>query len=361
MFDSIPIEYYEPIFYYTALVIILYFWVIVNRENELPKSTSLPLILVIGLIFYIGLRPINGEYFGDMGVYARIFENFRYGQESHFDQDPGFDLFTKICSRFTDTTIYFLICTLLYVGCHYIAAKKIFNDYWFYAFIFFIIAFSFWAYGTNGIRNGIASSIILMAFAYEKNKKVAISLAIIGVSFHKATLLPVLAYFLTFIYNKPKFYLMLWFLSIPLSLIASGFFEGFFATLGFDDDRLGYLTEGNVNDDEFSSIGFRWDFLVYSSIAVFTGWYFIIKKGYEEILYHRIYNVYLISNAFWILIIRANFSNRFAYLSWFMLSLVVVYPFLKMKFMNNQAQKFINVMVVYFLFTFLMNVVLSKK
>ena len=118
-------------------------------------------------------------------------------------------------------------------------------------------------------------------------------------------------------------------LCIPISLAAGGFWENFFGSLGFQDDRLSYLTEGNVNDDDFSSTGFRWDFLLYSATAVYAGWYFIIKKGFEDKIYFWLFNTYVFANAFWILVIRANFSNRFAYLSWFMMALVIIYPLLK--------------------------------
>jgi hypothetical protein len=66
------------------------------------------------------------------------------------------------------------------------------------------------------------------------------------------------------------------------------------------------------------------------------------------------------ANAFWILVIRANFSNRFAYLSWFMMALVIIYPFLKSQLMPNQNKVLARVILFYFAFTFLMNVILAK-
>ena len=225
-------------------------------------------------------------------------------------------------------------------------------------FVVFISSFSFWAYGINGIRNGLAASIVLYAFTFENKRVWGITIALSGILFHKAMLLPVMAYLLTFFYNNRVAYLRLWLLSIPISLAAGGSFEVFFASLGFEDERVGYLVDGNVNNDVFASTGFRWDFLLYSASAVFIAWYFIVKKNFKDQLYHRIFNVYLISNAFWILVIRANFSNRFAYLSWFMMGLVVIYPFLKQQMIPNQARKTAVVVFVYFMFTFLLNVLL---
>ena len=170
--------------------------------------------------------------------------------------------------------------------------------------------------------------------------------------------LPVLAYALTFANNNSKYYFLMWLLCIPASLIFGSAFEILFASIGIADQRLSYLTEGNVNDDDFSSIGFRWDFLLYSASAVFAGYYFIIKKQFKDALYQRLLNVYLISNGFWILVIRANFSNRFAYLSWFMMGLVIIYPFLKGNLLKNQTQTLAYVLLVYSLFTLVLNVLL---
>jgi hypothetical protein len=174
-------------------------------------------------------------------------------------------------------------------------------------------------------------------------------------------LLPTFAFILVQFYNKPKTYLVFWLLCIPLSLAAGGFWESFFASLGFQDERLSYLTDGNINDDEFAYTGFRWDFLLYSATGVFAGWYYIVKRDFSDPIYFKLFNIYLFANGFWILVIRANFSNRFAYLSWFMLALVIVYPLLKKEILEeDQNRKLGWILLVYFGFTFFMNVVLGK-
>jgi hypothetical protein len=60
------------------------------------------------------------------------------------------------------------------------------------------------------------------------------------------------------------------------------------------------------------------------------------------------------ANAFWILVIRANFSNRFAYLSWFLMAVIVFYPFFKMKFFKKQNKVLAYTILGYFGFTYLM-------
>src|SRR5690606_31378083 len=123
-----------------------------------------------------------------------------------------------------------------------------------------------------------------------------------------------------------------------------------------EDERLeGYLTDIGKCDDKFSRTGFRWDFILYSASGVLAGWYFVIKKKFEDSLYIQMFNVYLVTNAFWILVIRANYSNRFAYLSWFMIALIIMYPYLKMQFFVNQQKKVAAIVLASFAFSYLMN------
>ena len=149
---------------------------------------------------------------------------------------------------------------------------------------------------------------------------------------------------------------------IPLSLVMGGFFESFFLGLGFGADKLdSYLGEfDQANEGVEINVGFRWDFLLYSATGIFAGWYYIIKKKFEDVLYQKIFLTYLISNGLWVLIIRANYSNRFAYLSWFILSLVLIYPLLKSEMVKNQHVLIGKILLVYVGFTYLMNVILYK-
>jgi hypothetical protein len=360
MFDFIPLEYYSKLFYYVTLLMVLISFFALQINNKHSNSTTFNLVLMVGLIIYIGFRPISGGMFGDMRTYANIFEAYVKGYEGTFDQDIGFDWFMQKTAQLINIELFFLLVAFIYVFAHFWASKRFFSNYWHYAFLIFIASFSFWSYGTNGLRNGLAAALVVLAFSFERKKIIAIVLALVAVSFHKSMLLPVIAYFLTFVNNNSKYYVIFWVLCIPISLAAGGAFELFFAGLGFDDQRLVYLTDGNVNDDEFSSTGFRWDFLLYSTTAVASGFYFVILKQFKDVLYQRLFNVYLLSNAFWILVIRANFSNRFAYLSWFIMGLVIIYPFLKGTFIKNQPKVLGWVLLVYFLFTFMLNVVLAK-
>lgn len=364
MFDWIPIAYYTPLYYHVLLATVLLMVIhsqLLRIDEQKNKNfiTFFGNFLVVFVLFYMGLRPLHGV-FTDMITYAELFERISEGYDVTINEDVGFDFFIRLSTRIMTVQMFFFVCVIIYVLPLWYLSKKWFGQYRFYAFLMLVGSFSFWAYGTNGIRNGLATSLFLLALTFNKRKSIMVLVLLLSCSMHKSMVLPTLAYGLTFINNNPKKYFLVWMAAIPLSLVLGGFWENLFGGLGFGDDRMSYLTAGNINDDAFSSTGFRWDFVVYSATGVFAGYYYVIKKGFNDIMYYRLLNTYLVVNAFWILIIRANFSNRFAYLSWFMLGLVIIYPLLKQKLIPNLHKKLGMIIFLYFLFTYLMNVILMK-
>ncbi|MGL5894200.1 MAG: EpsG family protein, partial [Bacteroidales bacterium] len=65
------------------------------------------------------------------------------------------------------------------------------------------------------------------------------------------------------------------------------------------------------------------------------------------------------TNGFWILVIRASFSNRFAQISWFIMPLVLIYPFYKHLFWSEreQSKKIWMSLIIFYLFTFYLNII----
>ena len=87
---------------------------------------------------------------------------------------------------------------------------------------------------------------------------------------------------------------------------------------------------------EFSRTGFRWDFLLYSAAPVVMAWYVCIKRNLQDNWYNVICTTYCLCNAFWVMVIRSAFSNRFAYLSWFLYPIVIAYPLVNMPLQEAQ-------------------------
>lgn len=367
MIDFIPLEYYTGIFYNVLLVasLIVVMGAVstqIDSEQNLKSKGILGVILLLFCSLYIGFRPVNGKYFGDMRVYATVFEAYGEGEAVILEKDVYFHQFMKWSSGVMSMELFFFICALMYIIPLYIFSKRVFKEFWFYGFFALIISFSFWSFGVNGIRNGIATSMFLMAMSFTKIRDIIIGISL-AYAAHRSALIILGAWLITYRLKSPKLALAGWFVAIPLSLALGSFWEAFFLNFGFgEEERLeGYLGE---TEDEFSQTeagsGFRWDFILYSALGVFTGWYFIIKKKFDDAFYTRMYIFYLITNAFWILVIRAAFSNRFAYLSWFVLGVIVVYPFLKMKFFSKQHLILARILLGYFFITYLLNYVLPR-
>jgi hypothetical protein len=363
----VPLEYYYTVYYNMLLLFVLIFFTMVSGKQENSELSQSDFnffgVVFSGIVFlYMALRPISFN-FGDMGVYAKDFVSLANNENSYIGKDVGFDLFIRFCSKIMSVELFFVTCALLYMLPLYLTSKKYFGKFWFYAFFMLVLSMSFWGYGTNGIRNGLATSFFIFALSRDKLPSKIIFI-IIAVLFHKSLLIVAFAFIISKYYDNTKVYLLGWFLTIPLSLALGSFWQNFFMSLGLVEEQqiAGYLSGTDELLDKLVEVkvGFRWDFLIYSATGIFAGWYFIIKRKFNDARYIQMYNMYLIVNAFWVLVIRANFSNRFAYLSWFMLSLIIIYPLLKQDFFKNQYKVVGKIIFCYFLFTYILNFILAK-
>ncbi|MFH4965333.1 EpsG family protein [Gaetbulibacter sp. M235] len=318
-----------------------------NDTKTLIFNKVAALFLFITILVYIGSRPINGIFI-DMTTYVHIFERYKYGL-FEINDDIGFSYFILFCTKVMTVQWFFFISACIYIVPLYSACKRWFPDYYFFAFLLFVGSFSFFPYGVNGIRNGMATSLFILAISYcGKNFYWMLFYLALSISFHTSLLLPMVAFLLTFYLTDSKKYVFIWVLSIFLSISMGEIWTELFAGVGFGDDRFNeYLTA-----DYGHSGGFRYDFLIYSAIPMGLALYFKFKKGFNDVTYDRILHTYMITNAFWIMIIRANYSNRFAYLSWFLMAVVVIYPLLKGNLWTRQFIKTGVVILLYYGFTY---------
>lgn len=341
--------------FFIACIILVQSLTLDIRDDAVKSaSTAMGGILLLWLVLYIGTRPISGYYFIDMATYARLFQKIQEGGELVIKQDYIFNYFLVWCTKVMRAKDFFLVLAALYTIPCYVFARKYCGNYWFFAFFMMAGSFSFWAYGTNGLRNGWATSVFLLSLVFYRRKMLMYGLMALSFGIHNSMMIPIAAFLVSGMYKKPKIYLYIWLAAIPLSLVGSGFFQLLFADLVADDRASSYLTKGNVNNDTFSSTGFRWDFVLYSGFAVFAGWYFIFKKQITDSFYIHLWGTYMIANAFWILVIKANFSNRFAYLSWFLMAAVIAYPMFRYKIWTEQYKTVGIIIFIYYGFTYFM-------
>lgn len=342
----IPAELYLTIFLYT--VIILTFLTLsgvgqsyrqIERGN---RNVFVTVVISVLCAVWIGFRPVSGFYFGDMSTYAYMYSMMQQGIEPPADGEWVWNRFMYICAQYMDVSDFFTIVALAYFGFTLWTCKRLTPNNVLLSMLICMGAFSFFTYCTNGIRNGTACSLMLLAVSYmtkkTSDKIVAALIAFVAFNIHHSTGLPILMGFISYYFIKSfKWAYVFWLLSIAISLVAGETVTSFFASLGFDD-RLNYLTI-EADAGTFSHTGFRWDFLAYSMMPIVLGYYIIYRRGIRNSTYEFLLNTYTLSNAFWVMVIRASYSNRFAYLSWFLYPIVLAYPLLKIDVWHDRQGK----------------------
>ena len=369
-----PLSIIDAWYYSTAYYILFLFlcwgttlYYVGSSQQKILHAEGSPmqgaaLVLAIALSFYLGLRPPSGS-FGDMNMYIHSYVNvinsyvpigFRsewlWANLAAFCKFSGFNVFE-----------FFLIVEIGYIFGMFICSFLLMRKNLWIAVLFFFISFSCYSFGTNGIRNGLGCSLDLVAislFALGGAKRpVGVILMFLAMGIHRSTVLPSAAAFASVYFIKDtKTAIRFWIASIAISLVAGQMVENFFAAIGFDDrmDQYASTNQDERSMNQFSATGFRWDFLLYSSFGTIMIWYVTRYRKFTDKVYSIIAITYLLCNAFWIMVIRSAFSNRFAYLSWFLYPVVMAYPLLRMNLWKDQDRKTAIIFFLYSGFTLFM-------
>lgn len=336
-------------FFFNVLLVVGFFTIFYLKSGKSkvtlpPISNYMNWMLMLFVIISIAFSPI--EIYGDKYNYEYIFNTISLASDVNEAKDIGWYYYTYLSkSIFGTSDLYFLLTAFIYIYGYYIFAKK----YIPYGTIFiFLLAcfssFGFIFYGINTLRAGFSMALLLVAFTVPKNKFLFIFFAFFAVLCHKSMVLPLLAFILTRYYNHPKAYLRIWFVALAISFVNIGFISAFMqSNLGsFDERSIGYF---NADDNLVYKSGFRIDFIIYSAIPILLGFYYIVKLKINDVFYNRLFNTYLLVNAFWLLAIRMAFTDRVAYLSWFLIPFILLYPLLKYKLTVN-SRKFVIIILL---------------
>lgn len=351
MFDFIPPQYFQTIYLIITGILSLIAYSSWKKKscNEMltGKNADWPLLLIFCVMFVwiVGARPITA-HFGDTYFYAH---QYRLAAQGLYVPPPSqqgdwlFNTFLFISAQSIDVHVWFTIIEAGYIFFALWGITRIFGRNTWGAFLFFIGAFSFFSYGTNGIRSGLACSVVILAFSFLMADKpwekiIGLLWCWIAIAIHKSALLPSAAMVLSLFVKNPKFSVGLWIFSIALFLVAGNAIGDFFASLGFDDRMTNYMNEAEDYAEQQKS-GFRIDFLIYSAMPIWLGYEVLIKKRVYSKYFPLLFNTYIYANSFWVMVMGVAFSNRFAYLSWFMYPLVLAYPCLKLNVWGERQGK----------------------
>lgn len=309
-----------------------------NRIEHSGKESYIPLfVLCVCLILFIGLRPAH-RVFVDMNNYVEYYNNIQtHSSGFEFDYEAEnilFDnMFNFLAVNNYSIDYFFLIMSLIYFGCISWALIRLFPQDSFYSFLIYLAGFSTFSYATNGIKAGAAAALFLVAISYRSKIWLSLLIALISWGFHHSMYMVIACYAITFFVKQPKYYLYFWIVCVLLGLLQLNPFAEIMVELS-DDSGAAYLT---ASDDEWGGkTGFRSDFLLYSAFPILIGYYVIFKRKIHDRIYLDIFNLYLICNSLWVLCMYVPFNNRIAYLSWFLLPIIIVYPLFQTKFISNQ-------------------------
>ena len=174
-----------------------------NCDKLLKKNSMYPaLILTLFLMAYMGLRPVS-HVFGDTVNYAWGYKlaNGSAFFKIDFDKEWLWDFIMLTCkqSGFT-VNMWFFIIEIGYLGFVFLGLRKLLHENPWMAMLFFLSAFSTFTFGVNGIRNGLACSMVIFAFAIAANKGVgqliqAGIVLVLAFGIYRSTALPIIAFF----------------------------------------------------------------------------------------------------------------------------------------------------------------------
>lgn len=344
-------QFCHDLFYITLFVSLLLAILSINPSFVLNKVITVPsqriLLLVVPIVvFCLAGQPINYTGFeNDRGNYALSI--IKYASSSHPDFTRGdklFALYQFYCSKMMNYVGWFYLTAIIYVMNYYFAARRLTGEYAFVLFLMMLCTFQFVGYGSNTIRAGFAASFIILGISFYQKTWLMLIILGLATQIHSSMLLPVFMLLLSLRFKNNKLFLYGWLLSFVLSFTMGKYFEILFQ--GFVEDRRSSYF--NSMGTEGYKVGFRWDFLLYSAIPIVLGYYYLYKLKLRSAFYQFMWRAYLGTNAFWVLVIRANFTDRFAYLSWFMFPILLFYPLLNQQLyrnVNDHYQKLLWLMV----------------
>lgn len=361
----IPAKYYYTIYLIFISIITIFVCYKYHTKNGnityslKQRKQDGTFLLAILMVLYIGFRP-ESVVFVDMMNYIIHYHALYEGKIFIFNPEAENFIFDNyllwVGSKYLGTTFLFVSIAAIYFICTYIACKRMFPRDTLVAYLVFLAAFSTFSYGTNGIKAGAAGAIFLMAISYRENLKVCIPLILVSWGFHHSMIMTVVAFALTLVYKNPKVYFAVWCFCLLIAMAHITFFQEFFANILSDrGDSSGANYLYAVDSEWGGKGGFRVDFVIYSAMPILVGYWSVYKKKLQlSKIYTCLLNLYMTLNGTWMLCMYASFTNRIAYLSWFLYPVVLIYPYLNENWGSTRYKSFSLVMLAHLGFTLFM-------
>lgn len=222
--------------------------------EDYRSSWVFSILVFLPLILIAGFREWSiGNYFTDSGAYITSYNSSPSSLKEAFElwdwdsRAPGFYLFTAFIKQIfgPDYRAFFMIIAIICGLCVATTYKRYSDNIVLCAFLFFASS-DFISWMTNGIRQFLAVSVLLLAFPLLQKRKYIPFLLIVFLMFtiHKSSLIVIPLYFASLgkPFNKRT-------ISVLIAVLAAIIFVGRFTNL-LDDSLQGTVYSNMVSEFE---------------------------------------------------------------------------------------------------------------
>lgn len=320
------------IFSYINLIYFVLLWANTSgagKQYLRPVKLAWVFPLLLLCVICVHLAPIGF----DKLVYTH---EYLIGCVTYITKEPGWWLYNLVIYKLVgrNTDIFFIINTTVYLVGFLYCGIRFFGKQ---RAIYFIVAaggiLGFLSGVTNIMRAGLATAVVMVALSYHDRKYLPLILLLCSCLIHKSMALVGASYVVAMFYHKPKVYLCFWFTILVLSAanVTSNITELLPSFVNEYDERLAdYINNKDMTaDGQYMKSGFRWDFIIYSFYSIAVGLYYNRLLKRQDKFYNTLLCTYMLINAFWLVVIRVAYADRFAFLSWNLIALLLVYPAVK--------------------------------
>lgn len=340
-------EYYYDLIALFCVIGVIMVYSYINEKFLLQIANIITIFFSIYTIYYIGGRDY--DIGTDTLQYRNAFNYFSSLRNFEVRRDPLYDILNYLMSNITDFggMLYF-VATIYVFGAWY-GLKKIFDREYIFPFLIFLISPYFIAWGVNVMRSGLAASLFLIAIGYyctsgKDNNKLALVWAVLSVLMHISMIIPFSAFVISRYYKKTSIIFIIWLFSILLGALQINIISVIVQATGVLDDRI-------ANYDTYEGTRSAWgSFFIFGIFPVIFGVYNILVLRYNDKVYKRIVNAYMIAHIPYIVLLSSMYALRLGYLAEFMLPILIFYPLLKNPIINIKYYRIKYLIIIFIVF-----------
>lgn len=327
---------------------IFYIVVSLKKKNpyELNRLSSLSYVfLLLIMATLMGLFPLDE---GDRLEYANEYFGIKLEGER---ADIGYGWYLALSQSVLggNIVLYFLIISFFYTFSYLIFAHRYFPKVYLGYFIIMVCgSLGFASYGYNTLRQGLAIAFFLLAFGASSKLWARLPLLFLAVAFHMSLIILVVASIGAKFLKDRKTAELFWLLCLIMTIVGLDL-GTMMDSLSQIDSRIGgYYSSAEDGTADYNN-GFRIDFLIYSILPIYIARFWMNKYKYLDAQYIFFYKLYLYVNAVWLLMIRIQYTDRIAYMSWFLIPVLTLYPLLNQGLNMKNVQKTVNIVMGIFI------------